>query len=407
MLRFRSSKVFRRAIAAGALLLGALYLAGFGSGGEEAQVSPRRIARRLLARGVVVAAHGTAHVYPRADGIVARVLVRPGDRVKMGQVLAELDVPTLVFEHRRREAEHAAAAASAELLAEGPENLRREEAAAEESAAAASLMAAHDRAGRLRELARNGAVSAAELQQAEAQDQEARARWDAAHAHRELLANGTRRSELRAALKRAEAARAAMEIARLEAGWQQMVAPIDGVVLSRSVDPGDTVVAGRVGAPPLFELADASAPLLRAEVNEIDAGSLHAGQEVIVYGEKQQRVLGQGTIARIADRIEPSTIDASEKVSSMVRVVWVDVNWQHDAAVLLGQRMVIAIALPALDAATAVPRRAVSVADGRATVSARRGPLWRRAPVALGAGDDEWVEIAGLPAGTVVRLQPQ
>lgn len=49
------------------------------------------VADRVIARAIVIAAEGTARVGGPADGRVARVLVREGDRVKAGQALAEIE----------------------------------------------------------------------------------------------------------------------------------------------------------------------------------------------------------------------------------------------------------------------------------------------------------------------------
>jgi hypothetical protein len=72
---------------------------------------------------------------------------------------------------------------------------------------------------------------------------------------------------------------------------------------------------------------------------------------------------------------------------------------------VLNERFDVAIVLPALRAREVVPRSAVTVSDGVASVHVQSGLWYRTVPVSLGVSDDENVQVFGLAAGDVVFTQ--
>ncbi len=74
-------------------------------------------------------------------------------------------------------------------------------------------------------------------------------------------------------------AQAALERARTNLGYARLVAPIDGVVLDRAIEPGQTIAAS-FQAPNLFKIAaDLTKLRIDARVDEADVGRLLAGQD--------------------------------------------------------------------------------------------------------------------------------
>ena len=75
-------------------------------------------------------------------------------------------------------------------------------------------------------------------------------------------------------------AQAALEQARLNLSHTVIASPVDGIVLSRNVEVGQTVSAG-LQAPTLFVIARSLDTLqLDARVDESDVGRVAAGQAV-------------------------------------------------------------------------------------------------------------------------------
>lgn len=195
---------------------------------------------------VLVTATGTLEPTNKVDisselsGIVRSVAVDFNDRVKVGQVLAELDTDKLraTVESSRAKlmAARAHAAEAEATLAEKVQELQRKQSLAERGVASGqdldTARAAHDRA-------------AAALESA-----------------------------------RADITAASADLKLNETNLQKtcICSPINGVVLDRNVDPGQ-VVAASLQAPVLFTLAeDLSKMEVQVDVDEADVGKVREGQ---------------------------------------------------------------------------------------------------------------------------------
>lgn len=220
--------------------------------GRGATDAAPRYATETVARGslvVRVTANGTlqptnkAAIGSELSGTVARVYVDVNDRVKKGQVLAELDTSKLRDQVARSRAG----------LAVGQAGVQQ--ALATEREATGNLQ-------RLQEVARlsGGKVpSQAELATAEAT----------------LL---RARSAIAAAQAGVADARAALSADETNLRKAAIRSPMDGVVLSRAVDPGNAVAAS-LQAVTLFTLAeDLTRMILEVNVDEADVGLVREGQ---------------------------------------------------------------------------------------------------------------------------------
>ncbi len=240
------------------LWLGVLALAAAAGGwwywqtSKRAKAAPRYVTQPVQ-RGQVrltVAANGTlqptrsVNIGSELSGTVRRVLVDVNDQVKKGQVLVELDTTKLDAQVLRSRASVASAQAQlAQMMATVKE-------------ARASL-------ARLEEVARlsGGRVpSAAELDTG-------RASYDRA------LAN---EAAARASVQDARAALATDETNVTKASIRS---PIDGVVLSRAVEPGNAVAASLQAVTLLTLAEDLSRLRLEVNVDEADVGAVQPGQQ--------------------------------------------------------------------------------------------------------------------------------
>ena len=105
------------------------------------------------------------------------------------------------------------------------------------------------------------------------------------------------------------AARAAIVVARAQVAsaetnlaYTTITAPIDGVIISRSVDPGNTVAAS-LQAPELFVIAgDLARMELHASVAEADVASVHDGQEVELAFDAVPERTFTGTVRQIRNQ---------------------------------------------------------------------------------------------------------
>jgi HlyD family secretion protein len=178
------------------------------------------------------------------SGTVRQVEVDYNDRVKKGQVLARLDTSKL--EAQLLQSQASLQAAEAKVL----------EAQATRKESGSQLA----RLKHLRQLSSGKAVSEHDLEAAEAAL--ARAAADEANCRAEVAR-----------------ARAALEGNQTDLSKALVRSPFDGIVLSRSVEPGQTVAA-TMETPVLFILAeDLTQMKLLVDVDEADVGSVQEGQE--------------------------------------------------------------------------------------------------------------------------------
>jgi len=198
---------------------------------------------------VIVTATGTlqpmnkVEVGSELSGIIKSVEVDYNSRVKIGQVLARLDTSKL--EAQITQAKAALESAKAKLL----------QAQATVSEARSKLA----QLKKVQELSNNKVPSQAELDAAEATYERAKA--DEASA--------------RATVSQAQATLAAYET---DLSKSVIRSPINGIVLSRSVEPGQTVAAS-FQTPVLFTLAeDLTQMELHVNVDEADIGKVKEGQ---------------------------------------------------------------------------------------------------------------------------------
>jgi HlyD family secretion protein len=96
-----------------------------------------------------------------------------------------------------------------------------------------------------------------------------------------------------------EAARAALARARINLGYCTITAPVDGVVVSRVVDVGQTVAAS-FSTPSLFSIAkDLSRMKVQAAIDEADIGQIQAGQEAAFTVDSYPGMAFKGTVSEV------------------------------------------------------------------------------------------------------------
>jgi len=99
-------------------------------------------------------------------------------------------------------------------------------------------------------------------------------------------------------------ARASVKLAEVKLRQTRIYTPIDGIILSRDVDVGQTVAAS-LQAPTLFTIAqDLTRMQIEANVDEADIGTLSPGQDVVfsVYAYPDREY--QGKLAQIRNNPE-------------------------------------------------------------------------------------------------------
>jgi HlyD family secretion protein len=116
-----------------------------------------------------------------------------------------------------------------------------------------------------------------------------------------------RQAQLQEAKARVTQAKAFAERARTNLDYAQITSPVDGVVVSRQVNVGQTVAAS-FQTPTLFSIAgDLTRMQIDASVDEADIGRVAEGQDVGFHVDAFPEELFSGEVVQV--RIAPSTTD--------------------------------------------------------------------------------------------------
>ncbi len=212
----------------------------------------------------------------RTGGRVADIKVDEGDPVKAGDLIASLDPEPLRDAVANAEAAVAASGAHAALLHRGYRSEDVEQARARLEAARAALKEAEEQLVRQQAMVPSGAAPQRTLDSAVSQRDQAAAQVRTAEQSLRELTAGYRKEEIAEADGQLRQAQASLESARLSLRDAQLIAPSDGVILTRAVEKGSMVAAGTPG----FSLTLTSPVWARAYVSETELGRFNSGTRV-------------------------------------------------------------------------------------------------------------------------------
>ena len=208
----------------------------------------------------------TIQVGTQASGQIAAIYVDYNDHVKKGQLLARID-PRL-------------------------QDQAVEEAQAQLERAQATMEQAESDYARSKQLFDANAITASEL--------------------------STLQSNFSVQQANVKSARIALERARQNLAYTQIHAPIDGVIVERNVDVGQTIAAN-FSAPQLFLIAnDLSDMRILASVDESDIGAIRTGQPVEFTVQAYPNQTFAGTVQQV--RLQSKTQDNVVNYTAVVGV---------------------------------------------------------------------------------------
>lgn len=223
-------------------------------------------------------------VYPQVNGsTIDALLVDAGDRIKSGQVLAQLNASTLTAQLAQARAELARAKAA---VSQAQSQIIS--ATASERQAATTL----ERANALRA---NGSGTQAALDQATATEQTAAA------------AVASAQGGLTVAQAMQQQAQASLEIAELNLDRATLRAPVDGIISMRNGQVGAIATSG---GDPIFTIIKDGLIEVEAEVIETALGFIHLGDRA------ELRIAGNGTVGGVVRLISP-TVDPRNRLGTI------------------------------------------------------------------------------------------
>lgn len=192
------------------------------------------------------------------------------------------------------------------------------------------------------------------------------------------------KAELQRASAELEALRANLAKAKAEAGYMQLVAPADGMIIRRDGEVGELISANQ----PVFWLTCCAPLRISAEVDEEDIASVRAGQKVLIRADAFPDQVFDGEVQAI-----------TPKGDAVARSYRVRITLTEDHPLMIGMTAETNIILRETPNALLLPATAVNdkavwvIADGR---------LAKRS-VEVGANGLEQVEIrSGIDEGDIV-----
>ena len=271
-----------------------------------AKVEKGDLAKSVVATGKVTPIT-KVEVKSKASGIVKKLYVDYGDRVKKGQLLAQLD--KVEIEAQVAQSRAALQAAEANLTSSQADFQRAKVDA--EGPDVPLLKRAYDRDV---SMAKDGVVSESALE-------------DAQRAY-ELALNKQNVAKAQVTVLKAKIAQAQAQVSEDEANLKQLeeqlsytdiVSPIDGIVLSRDVEMGDAVSSILVlgsSATLVMTLGDTSEVYVKGKVDESDIGKVYLGQRARIKVESFKDKTFDGKVTKIS----PMGVEKDNVTTFEVRV---------------------------------------------------------------------------------------
>jgi len=265
----------------------AVLVAGCGPEAKETTPAPMKVQTRTIQSATIedsfvaigtVRSETMATLSAKLVGNITSVLVREGDRVHRGDLLLTIDARDV-----------AAMQSKAIAGASGAESAVGAARAALRGAAAAAQVATvtYERYKVLRD---RKSVSPQEFDEVEG-------RYHAAIAEKERAAQAYEES-------RSQHRSASAEIAAASAtfSWSRIVAPIDGVITARWVDPGSLATPGM----PLLAIENTERYRVDAAIDEQHASAIRSGEAVAVASRDGSGVV-RGTVSHLAPAPDSAT----------------------------------------------------------------------------------------------------
>lgn len=227
---------------------------------NTAEVAPANIVNTVTATGTIEPVTSVT-VGTQVSGIVSKLYVDYNSVVKKGQVIAELDKSNLISELNSAKA-----------------NLEQAKASLASAESSLSYQAANFR--RNKTLYQKGLISGNDYESAR-------------------LSCQTAMASVSSARDQVSAAREQVKKAQTNLGYATITSPIDGIVLSKSVEEGQTVAAS-FSTPTLFTIAkDLTNMQVVADVDEADIGDVKVGERVTFTVDAYPDNTFSGTVKQV------------------------------------------------------------------------------------------------------------
>lgn len=340
-----------------------------------AQVKRQTIVRTINATGTLQAVT-TVQVGTQVSGTIAELDADFNSQVKKDQVIARLDPSQLQAQLEQANATWLGTQASVQAA---QNNVLASDAGVQAAQANvdrtdAALQDAQTSTDRTKKLVQAGAAPAMDLPtaegalaQANAQKQQAIAQLNQAKAQAQAT-----RSQVNQAQAQSAQAKAAVDLASVNLDHTIIKAPIDGVVVARNVDVGQTVAAS-LQAPTVFLIAkDLTRMEVLANIDEADVGQLTENSKVSFTVDAYPSDVFRGRVSQV--RLAPQTVQNVVTYTAVIDVANPDLKLKP------GMTASVTVVAAESDNVPVVPSSALHFRPDTQAVPAKtsRGPMvWK------------------------------
>ncbi|MBI2792301.1 MAG: secretion protein HlyD [Gammaproteobacteria bacterium] len=252
----------------------------------------------------------------RLTGRVQEMKFEEGDKIKKGDIIASLDKTPFIFEVNNLKGLADVAKANLTKLHAGNRPQEIQEAKALVREREVSYDNAQKVLNRQTELVKKNYASKQEYDDAFAKAKETQAQLKTAEEALKLAVEGFRSEDIAAGLAQLEAVNSQLATAQNNLNDTDLLAPNDGIILTRIREPGSIVNVGS----PVYTLSLINPVWIRAYTSEINLGHLKPGMKALVYTDTFPKQPYQGQIGFISPVAEftPKNVETKELRTDLV-----------------------------------------------------------------------------------------
>ena len=252
----------------------------------------------------------------RVSGRIREMRFEEGDAIRAGDLIALLDEGPYQDQVNLAKAQLAQSEANLTKAINGSRPQEIDQARAQVAQAQANVENADLTFQRESELRKTNAISRQEFDNATAARDANRAQLRSTQANLALLEAGSRQEDIDAARAQVQHDNANVETAQLNLSDCQLLAPNDGVIITRALEPGAIVAAGTS----VYSLCLYSPVWIRTYVDEGDLGRIYPGMKALVYTDSNPERPYHGQIGFISPVAEftPKTVETRELRTDLV-----------------------------------------------------------------------------------------
>ncbi len=373
---------------------------------QSAMVERQSLPVKISANGSVLPER-SANVSPKSSGILKQLLVKEGDRVKEGQILAYMDASNLQGQYTQAQGQLAQAQANLAKVVAGNRPQEISQAAAQLANDRAALGSAEATFQQNQQLFSAGALAQRDLITSRATRDQAAAQVRKSQQALNLQQMGSRPEDIATARAQVVTAQGALETIQADLDDTVIRAPFGGIVTKKFADPGAFVTPSTAGSSASSAsasiLALASTNQISANVAEANIAQIKVGQPVKITVDAFPGKTFEGRVIQVAAQSTLTQNVTSFEVKTSV----------SDPGNLLrsGMSANVEFNVGTLNNVLVVPTVAIVRQDGVSGVQVMGGqrgegrrPAFRPITTGVSTDDGKTVVLSGLQEGDRVLI---